>query len=436
MHLSRDVSATRVSGDSLAFLAAVGSGLVAGLAASVASARLLGPADRGLYSIVMLLVAITSQVATAGLGDAALYAVAGRHTSIEEEAPYAVGTAIAAGSLGAVLLLPLVVGLVGGRGGAADALAGAVVVATAVLVAVLPSLLIAVGQTRRGSLIYACNSIALAISLVAVLSVHPTVSFAVLAAVPANVLTLALLTWSLRRSQVPLRPRFDVRHAGRLLRYGGPVQAGLLLNSLAARVDLLLVYWFLGSAAAGYYSVALTLSVVASSAAVSLTHGVFPRLPGLDPSAAKDLGERAVRTVLAASVLIAPALWLASPVAIPAAFGEAFRAAVLPSMLLVAAGVLTGLQWLLSRMAAARGAAVALPLSFSAFLLVMVAFDCLTVPRLGLVAAAWGSVLGGATGVIAAWVALRRLPEGRFPLRSTLPRAVDFRRLLLPFDRS
>ncbi|HUE86549.1 MAG TPA: oligosaccharide flippase family protein [Vicinamibacterales bacterium] len=411
----------------MSFLLAIAVSLAAGLISGVVTARLLGPHDRGVYSTFIVFVGLTTQIATAGLGDASVYFIKSRRDTMARAAPRAVAAALLFGFAGAALVPALAVFAVGSEATTVRLLASAAAVGTAVPVAVLSSILIAAGRVRRGSLVYIVNSVTLTISLMALLTLTPHGIAAALAAqVPANVIAIWLLVRFLGVERVTLVPTLDWDYVRRALLYGVPVQTGLFLTFVAGRSDLLLVFLTRGASEAGYYSVALTLAFVASAAAVSVTHSVFPRLPALEPYDARFLVGRCVRMGLAATLIATPILLIGAALGIPLIFGREYASAVGPGLLLVLSGALTGMQWLLGRLATARGLTHVLPVSFLAFVVTMLSFDALAVPAYGLVAAGLGSVLGASVGLAVAGIKLRRVPEGQLTLQEITPAPRDF----------
>ncbi len=86
----------------------------------------------------------------------------------------------------------------------------------------------------------------------------------------------------------------------RALAYGVPAESGVLLTQAAARLDLLLVFAFSGSAAAGVYSVALTIGALVNLAPSAIAFAAFPRL------AQQQQGQAAAATLARLARLAAP----------------------------------------------------------------------------------------------------------------------------------
>lgn len=414
----------RTAGDSFVFLAATGFSLVLGLVSGVVTARVLGPADRGVYSVVVMLVGLAVHAGSLGLGDAALVEIRGRKASASSVAGATV-TLVGAATVTAAAALALVIFVVVQRPSLGVIGAAGVAVACTTFGAALAPVLVAVGGSRASSLTFLVTSGVTTLTLALWLLVAGGgVAAAVLAGAAGGLAGILLLLFSLRRRDVHVRPRHDGDYARRALRYGVPIQAGVLLSALTARIDLLLVYRLLGDAPAGQYSVALTMTVLAMSSASSVSYGVFPHMAGADAADALPLVRRTLRAGLTVTLLAVPPLLVAAGIGIPLAFGRAYRAAVLPGALLVVAGSISGILYLAARVAAARNKPGVLPRASLVYLVVLLAGDLLLIPLLGLPGAAVAAVVGAAAGLLVALRALEGLVPGSISWQ-LVPRRTD-----------
>jgi O-antigen/teichoic acid export membrane protein len=119
------------------------------------------------------------------------------------------------------------------------------------------------------------------------------------------------------------------------------------------------------------------------------------------------------------------------PLALPLAFGEAFRPAVIPSLIMVPGGVVVSAQVLLCRALAARGNPRPLLHSFAVSLVGMCLADTAVIPLFGIVGAA---VVSTGAPLLGLWtvVARRHRRDARsISLLNLMPRGPDFRTVLV-----
>lgn len=394
----------------------------------MAVARHLGPAAKGAVASIALVTAIGASIARAGIGDAFVALVARRGAAVDATSRAAAGVLLVtipiAGVVGGltVLVLPQARGIAHPA-----ALVAVATIAAAAAMSVLASML----DWRRDfvwpAAARAVVSAVTALATVGLVVVGPgRVVAALAAALIGTTAGLLLLLGRAAATGVHLRPRLDrpLMRAG--LHLGVAFEASYLLILLSERVDLLVVHALVGSAAAGQYSVALTMGGLASFAPYALTAAAYPQLASLAPD---DVGARVARLTrfsIASTLLVGVAMAAAVPVAVPVLFGEGFRDAVAPSLVLLIGALLSSPQWTLCRARAARSGPRLLITSYAVALAVMLAADAVLVPALGVVGAALGSVIGGAAGfAVALGQTSREYPQ--IPFSSYVPRPADAR---------
>jgi O-antigen/teichoic acid export membrane protein len=224
-------------------------------------------------------------------------------------------------------------------------------------------------------------------------------------------------------------PSWDRPYLKRALWIGLPVQASYLLLGLSARVDLLIVQLFKGLSAAGLYSVALTTGQLVFYGPVAVAVASYPVAAALPRDTVTPFVERAARTAVAVGILSAVVLVPVLPIVIPALFGPGFAGSVSAALILLAGGILQGLQWVTCRMWAAQGRGGLLALSCGVVLGTMIVVDLVLVPAYGGRGAAVGSVIATAVGTIVALAGHCRYgADAR--LTGFIPRGADFLRIV------
>jgi O-antigen/teichoic acid export membrane protein len=414
-------------GNSMARLVSETIALAATLVTATLTARYLGPAGKGYYSSLMLLGGLFVLAANAGLGEAAIV-VAGRGAFALRDA--------AGATMAAVLVLALVacaasIGIAqlvlpghGHREDLAIVFTGALVAVNALYTTAL-SLLLSRERVVLVGVLSVANAVLSTAAVWALLVASDLgVEGAVLGSVVGAGAAMAAGYVVLPRVGVSPRPRLMAGYMRAALRYGLPLQLANVLVLMTGRLDLILVYHLRDASTAGRYSIALTIGTLVSSAAMALSFASFPRLANLPETEARRLAGTVVRTGTAAAVVSAVVLTAITPVAVPLAFGSPFRGAIVPTLVLIPAGVLWSVQWLLSRAAAAQGEPRLLFVSFALSFVAMIALDLALIDPFGSTGAAVASLLASCLGC---GIAMRHYLVRGWRPADLLPGRVEFR---------
>ncbi|MGH9265390.1 MAG: oligosaccharide flippase family protein [Acidimicrobiales bacterium] len=412
--------------NSMARLVADLLGVAFALVAATVAARLLGPAGKGYYSSLLLLAGLMIQIFGAGLGEAAIV-LAGRGKASLATAVSGTMFALVPLSVGAGLVFWVVATA---ALESADPERGTAVVLGSLLVVLNTcyTTIVAFLVARERMVAVAALSVlatgAGTVALWFLLAVRGDgMGAAILASVLGAVLGLGGTVVVLHRAGIGLRPRFTRSYLPEAFRLGVALQVSNLLVLLTARLDLLLVYRLGDAAEAGGYSVALTIGALVGSAPIAVSYASFPRLAVLGEEEAAALTRQVVRVGMASAVFVGALLAAASPVVIPLAFGSEYSPAIVPTLILVPAGILWSGQWLLCRAAAARGVPRPLLVSFATSFLAMLVLDLLLIGPLGAEGAALAAAVSPALGLAIALAFYRR--DGH-DLGGFVPRPSDF----------
>lgn len=413
--------------NSLARLAADLLGIALALVAATVAARVLGLAGKGYYSSLVLLGGIFIQVFGAGLGEAAIVLAGRGHATL---------AAAVAGTMAAVVPLSLAAGLLFwltataalGRDeppkGSAVVLASLLVVLTINYSTMVTFLVARERVVAVAMLSIASNGVA-TVALWILLAVQDRgVDGAILGALIGVTIGLWGTGWVLRGASISLRPSLARGYLGTAFRLGVALQVSNLLVLLTARLDLILVFRLSGPVTAGAYSVALTIGALVGSAPIAVSYASFPRLASLDDREARLLTLQVFRVGMAAAISAGVVLSLASPFAIPLAFGEEYRPAIVPTIILLPGGILWSGQWLLCRAAAARGTPRPLLVSFALSFVTMISLDVALIGSAGAVGAAAAAAIASLLGLL---VALGYYRKAGWDLRGFVPGPGDFR---------
>jgi O-antigen/teichoic acid export membrane protein len=402
--------------------------LLLSFAVGIITARNLGPTRKGDFATMGYLAVIVGSAASLGLGDAAVNLMAQRRCRLDE-ATSASLTALALSSLGGLIAYAGVSWALFADDWAAVRVPVALTAATVPVIACTLVLGVLVDSRRR----FAATSVARVAGpsitvvatwlLVTVARRHMT--GAALGALIGWLVVPLVLAVALRRIGALVRPRWNGHLLRRALAIGVPIQTAQLLMTATARVDLLIVHLVGDDAAAGRYSVALTLGSLNTFAALALSAASFPHTAQLAAHEVTPFTFRAARLALLISILVAVPIGILLPWLTPFAFGDGFRGAARPAIVLLVSGALWSVQFVLCRARAARGDGKALIQSFAGSLTSMVVGDFVLVPALGIMGAAYAAVLSSAVGIA---IIVRAYPDA--DVRQFVPGREDLRDLL------
>lgn len=415
---------------SSARLAADFSTLVIGVVVGVVTARWLGPAGRGVLAALTLLSGLCVAIASMGLTDAAVVMVGQRRVSV---------LAALSANIGLVLLS-------GATAGAACFIVAALQIqpdSTSVWLAVaVASLTVPIAGLQNmisGGLMLTERIVQASgvIGAMAVVTLFATcilvipLSMGIVGAALALMLGAiagTVFAWRFLPLDPGLRPRWLPSYLGPALRYGVKLQGSQLLTLLAGRLDLLIVFSLLGEAAAGRYSISLTVASIVGLPLFALSYAIFPRVAYVPAEEARRLTLLVWRRGLIATLVVAGALAGFCPLGIPLLFGDEFSPAVTPALILLVGSVIGTGQWTLARPVGARGRPNLLVVSYGISLVTMVGLDFALIPMLGLPGAALASAASNLLGLIPCLVFYRQR-EG-VALAALLPRFRDLTELI------
>lgn len=401
--------------------------VVVGLLTQVVLARTLGPHDKGILDLFLLIPVVGGSIAEFGLLTSNTY-FAGKGTyPLPSLHTNSVLWSLAAGI--ALVLIALAVSVGGGSPfptlGSDMVLLAVAAIAPSVYSSLWSGLMY--GSDRAGK-VYAVAAITSLINLAAY-------GIALAAGVPLKTLLIlsgillfikALVSFFSVRAQtaVPFQP--DLKALRQSLRYGAALYIGLALNTLHFRFVQFLVESMLGPTALGNFALAARIAeMVWLLDFVVINASVF-RITSSDQQESTRITQRMTRliglAVLSMSLLIA----LSAPFFVLWVFGADFAPAVLPLILLLPGIV----GWSLARSLAqfiayhqgkpwynTAGAAVAFALNL--------ALNFLLIPALGIAGAAIASSISYISNLIFLAVVFRRLSGAKtFP--TFIPQREDF----------
>lgn len=419
-----------ISGVAVTFAARVLT-LAGVVGSSIIVARWLGPQGFGTLAVLNATVALTLQIASAGLPSANTYFIAREQTNLGRVWANAILFGVVAGVLSALVILGL------GRlnpswfGGASTRLLAlaALSIPFQMLILLGLNVLLAVGRVGLMNLVD-CLSPAFALlnAVVAVVILRngltTLVSLNTAAAIFSSLLLLLMIGRLARREERATRP--DLSLLRQMLRYALKFYVSIMAGFVIFRVDLLIVSHFRGVSEAGVYAVASQVSFLLLMLPGVIATLLFPRVA----SAPDARGEFAVKVTRNAAWLMLLVCFAAAAGSfiLPVIYGKGFADATIQLLILLPGVYLVGLESVLVQHFTGTNLPAAIPWFWILTLTVNLILNLTLVPSFGARAAAVNSTVSYALIFFLVLVYFCR-KTGRRPGEIILPRAHDLREL-------
>jgi len=388
--------------------------------AGIIIARSLGPANKGTLSLVVLSHVLLLTVANLGLASACSYLIARRGFSLGQVGRHAIVAALGLGiitfGLTAAVVNFLPAGVVD-PSQRAYVLLAAGLTPLALTTQFLNGALLGAGQIiwlNGLTLAQAVINVAgLALFLLALgLGLRGGLSAWALTVVCTCALTAGVTFWRARRlgrRAADGAGRWNQALADEAFHYGVRAYPAGVVSFLNLRSDQFLLGYLAGTASVGIYSVAVTVAELLLFFPRSLATALLPRITGADSVSARHMAASACRHTIGGA-LVSAAVLLPIGLLIPVWFGEAYRPAVVPFLLLLPGLAAYSLAPVLSTYFSGQLGRPIVTSRFAAMSLALdVALVWVLVPRMAVPGAALASTLAYAATIIAMVAYFRRL---------------------------
>ncbi len=414
-----------LTGSALFFMSSVLT-FLARFAISVIVARSLGPAGKGVYTLVLTFGSLLVFILDVGLSSSLVYLVASRRFQHSELTPFAACSSLAIGGLGSFAFYMIYLKLL-----ANNLFAGVDPVYIGVVLAVVPcnllaTLLSAVILGRQSILAYnLINIVRMGLNLMLqILSAltHLGISGAIGAWVISNLIALFFAAWLLRKELFhPLRRLGVILKA--VLNFGVKSYAANLLTLFNYRLDSFILNYYAGSGAVGLYATGVAAAELVWYLPNAISSTLFPKSANLDPKTGARLTAKVCRQLILLTVPLALGFGLLGIHIIPLVYGKAFQASVTPFLLLLP-GII-GVA--ITKVITANLSGIGKP-QFSAYTAVVVfiltvGLDLALIPKYSLAGAAIASTIAYLSGSVLSvfWFSREsQIPWGKaiFPART------------------
>ena len=385
------------------------SGFVLDGVASVVVARYIGPTGKGTLSVLNVITGLAMQVGNLGLHAATAHFAAREKGSLARIAwaslllAPAIGVVIAAGLGIAIAAFPVLVS------GVPSPLVviSLLTIPFAFLLLFFQNILLGQQRIRVYNLLdVGGKSLALPVVLIILLVLKGGVQELVVAGLFVSAaISVVAVRQAFRGVSAPFV--VDFPFLGRMLAFGLRSYVSCLLAFLIIRSDMLLVNYFLGTAQAGVYAVAVNLTDLLLIFPTAVGTMLFPRISA-QPRDDGFLTAAACRHTLAGMAVICIAAGALAQPLVQLLYGGAFSEAVVPFLLLLPGVLALSLETIFMNDLAGRGLppiVIAVP---GIGLVLNLALNLVFIPRFGIPAAAAASSLAYGAMLAIAWNAFAR----------------------------
>jgi O-antigen/teichoic acid export membrane protein len=384
---------------------------VIGVGTGVITARALGPHDRGLFQMLVLLPTMLSNFAKLGIPQAAVYSMRRRGAPAAAVVSNATWFAVVLGLLMAVIcyagrdwLLARVI-----KGAPEDALLAMLLLLPFVLLQVyLLGIVQALERFREYNFQQiAPNVLALVGMAVVLLWLKAGLLGAVLTQAGITVFVTLWLAFRVHRL-VPISWRFEPELGREMLTFGGKSYVQTLAATLHLRIDQYMIGYLLDPTQVGLYAVAVNLTNLLLRVPDALGTVLFPRLAGTSDERAHVATAEVSRITLAIVALGCVGFVIGGPFAIPLLFGARFHGAIAPMLVLLPGIIMMSLYLILSRNFTSRNRQQTNIVAAGLALSINVGSNLWLIPHYGIVGAAASSCLSYGVAALVLLVAFVR----------------------------
>jgi O-antigen/teichoic acid export membrane protein len=373
--------------------------LAAVAAVTVLVARAGGPNDVGVLALLRVLPGLAGVLAACGLPSAVGYFIAGPDRDHARLWPTLIAVMIAGGLAGTLIwfsLAPLIQRFFISSTTVAVVAAAGVTVLTQLPVSVAKASLQALEDLRGSNVVMAGEEVAFLPAYIAGHLLGLRGPWLIVVALLVADVVVAIGAWvrisrRVRGTGAQLYGRADLGLAGRVLRFGLRSQVGGVVGLLNLRFDFLVLGAMAGPAAVGTYAVASKYAELLRLPALAVTWVTYPRVARMGPSRFGPRARRLMVPLLAGGLLVAAALSLMAFPLFPWVFGEQFRDAIWPAVIIVCGLVAEPAAGVGSAFLLGSGRPGLNSLLLGAGLVVTLVLDVLLIPAHAAAGAAWAS---------------------------------------------
>lgn len=240
-----------------------------------------------------------------------------------------------------------------------------------------------------------------------------------------QILNIGWLMFSMRHT-IPIRLGFDRRLLSNMMSFGVRSYVQLVIQNLLLRIDIYMVQAFYGPAQVGFYSLGVHLIETLGEVPQAIGLVLYPRLATLGEEEMHRLTAQTCRRTLLLTVPAAVALVLLGPSIITLLYSQTFAPAAAPLPWLAVGNTALAIFVIITRNFTARSKQRVNTVAGLLALIINVALNLYTIPRYGIVGAAFATAVAySAACIVLLWFFCAE--SGLSWVTVLVPRAEDFR---------
>jgi O-antigen/teichoic acid export membrane protein len=390
-----------------------GTGLLMGFVSSVVLARLLGPADRGLFALMLSVSTIALAVTAIGQPLAVTYFASRKDASptaiFGNSFVHAVVLAVVAIPLTLLLYKPIADAVGHGHGGTTWVLAAALIPIVFLDWTTSNQLL---GMLRFG-LYNVLKTAAIVLYTLAVVILLGVFGLGVTGGLIATALgSIVSVAVALPPILGRRRPTVDFALLKRMFHYGSRVQVGVIFQMVNYRLDVVIMQFFRPLSQVGYYVIAQTIAELVITLATAFQSSVMPLIShyeGDERQASVSTNSVRHHGILAGLAVLANVVFGSAVILF--AYGHEFHPAVIPMLVLLPGVWFLGMGLVIQGDLSGRGRPGLSSKLAAVAAAVTVALDFALIPPLGVMGGAIASVAAYTTFGVASLIALHRVTD-------------------------
>jgi O-antigen/teichoic acid export membrane protein len=429
----RRLSSTSISRQAGVFLLSLVIGSVLQLISSIIIARWLGPAGKGVVNLVLLIPSIGRLICSLGIDMAIVYYVGKGQYKPREILPVVIFwglivcvciSIIALSSFSFLektvfkgLTFPLFI-------------LGLIILFLRVLINYFISLARALQRIKQIAIIVICDRFGYVLLVVLFvilckLGIRGAIfSFLTITCI-VIILILNVLSDSFKLTD--LWPKLRLNISSHLFNYGLRSYVGNIAQNVIFRLDVLIVNYFLGPAQVGIYTIAITLTECLLFIPRAVRFVFFPKVAALDKSSSLKTMPIIGRQTLLITTMIGIGLAIASFFGVPIVYGNEFKSAIQPILILLPGAIVLSLGWVISSFLNGRGLPHYVSYVTAVTLILKIILGLILIPKLNIAGAALVSSVSYAAftvcSMVIVWVIFRTNP-----FLISVPKSEDFKR--------
>lgn len=370
-------------------------------AVTVLVARTGGPSDVGVLALLRVLPGLVGVLAACGLPSAVGYFIAGPDRDHPRLWPTLIAIMVAGGVAGTLVwfaVAPLIQRFIISSTTVAVVTAAGITVLTQLPVAVAKASLQALEDLRGSNVVMAAEEVAFLPAYLAGYLLGLRGPWLIVVALLVADVVVAIPAWvrvsrRVRQSGSRVSGRADLGLARRVFRFGIRSQVGGVVGLLNLRLDFIVLGAMAGPAAVGTYAVASKYAELLRLPALAVTWVTYPRVARMGEASFGPRARRLMAPLLGGGLMMAAALSLLASPLFPWVFGEQFRPAIWPAIIILCGLVAEPAAGVGSAFLLGSGRPGLNSLLLGAGLVVTLVLDLLLIPAHGAVGAAWASAV-------------------------------------------